>query len=288
VTFPSPSPSVATHTVGEAMLPRPYRVSSRRIETGDTVTLEMVPDDGKGLAFLPGQFTMVYVFGIGEVPLSISGTPRDAGTLVHTVRSVGAVTRAIVGLEAGDAIGVRGPYGTGWPVMEAAGRDVLLVAGGIGLAPLRPVLYEVMANRDRYGAVSLVYGSRSPSDLLFDDELHTWRSRFDMEIEVTVDRSDERWFGDVGMVTGLLPRVPFDPANTIAMLCGPEIMMKVVAGALGAGGLEAEAIYVSLERNMKCAIGFCGHCQFGPEFLCRDGPVVPYSRVADRLRVTGL
>jgi NAD(P)H-flavin reductase len=172
--------------------------------------------------------------------------------------------------------------------MEAAGRDVLLVAGGIGLAPLRPVLYEVMANRDRYEAVSLVYGSRSPADLLFDDELHTWRSRFDMEIEVTVDRSDAGWFGDVGMVTGLLPRVPFDPANTIAMLCGPEIMMKVVAGELGAEGLGAEAIYVSLERNMKCAIGFCGHCQFGPDFLCRDGPVVPYSRVADRLRVTGL
>jgi NAD(P)H-flavin reductase len=258
------------------------------METGDTVTLEMVPDDGKGLAFLPGQFTMVYVFGIGEVPLSISGTPRDPGTLVHTVRSVGAVTRAIVALEAGDPIGVRGPYGTGWPVMEAAGRDVLLVAGGIGLAPLRPVLYEVMANRDRYEAVSLVYGSRSPADLLFDDELHTWRSRFDMEIEVTVDRSDAGWFGDVGMVTGLLPRVPFDPANTIAMLCGPEIMMKVVAGELGAGGVGAEAIYVSLERNMKCAIGFCGHCQFGPDFLCRDGPVVPFSRVADRLRVTGL
>jgi len=288
MSIPSPAQSIAPNTVGEAMLPRPYRVSSRQAETGDTVTLEMVPDDGKGLSFLPGQFTMVYVFGIGEVPLSISGTPRDPGTLVHTVRSVGAVTRAIVGLEAGDPVGVRGPYGTGWPVMEAAGRDVLLVAGGIGLAPLRPVLYEVMANRDRYGAVSLVYGCRSPADLLFDDELHTWRSRFDMEVEVTVDRSDENWFGDVGMVTGLLPRVPFDPASTIAMLCGPEIMMKVVAGELEAGGMGPEAIYVSLERNMKCAIGFCGHCQFGSDFLCRDGPVVAYSRVADRLRVIGL
>jgi NAD(P)H-flavin reductase len=270
------------------MLPRPYRVSSRHVETGDTVTLEMVPDDGKGLAFLPGQFTMIYVFGIGEVPLSISGTPCDPGTLVHTVRSVGAVTRAIVGLEPGAPIGVRGPYGTGWPVLEAAGRDVLLVAGGIGLAPLRPVLYEVLASRDIYGAVSLVYGSRSPADLLFGDELHIWRSRFDLEVEVTVDRSDRDWFGDVGMVTGLLPRVPFDPANTIAMLCGPEIMMKVVAGELEAGGLRPESVYVSLERNMKCAIGFCGHCQFGPDFLCRDGPVVPYSSVADRLRVTGL
>jgi NAD(P)H-flavin reductase len=288
VTFPPASTSTASPSVIEAMLPRPYRVGSRHSETTDTVTLEMVPEDGPGLAFTPGQFTMIYVFGIGEVPLSISGNPHQPGTLVHTVRSVGAVTEAIVGLEAGDPIGVRGPYGSGWPVGKAEGHDLVLVAGGIGLAPLRPVLYHVLANRDRYGAMSLVYGSRSPADLLFGEELHTWRSRFDLEVEVTVDRSDQGWLGDVGMVTGLLPRISFDPGNTVAMLCGPEIMMKVVAGELELRGLARDAIHVSLERNMKCAIGFCGHCQFGPDFLCRDGPVVPYSRVFDRLKVTGL
>jgi NAD(P)H-flavin reductase len=283
-----PPAAVAAHDVIEPMLPRPYRVTARRIETADTVTIEMEPEDGQGLAFTPGQFTMIYVFGIGEVPISISGSPQDSKTLVHTVRSVGAVTQAIVGLDVGDPIGVRGPYGSGWPVGRAEGRDVVLVAGGIGLAPLRPVLYAVLANRERFGAVSLVYGSRTPADLLFGDELHVWRSRFDLEVEVTVDRSDEQWFGDVGMVTGLLPRISFDPANTISMLCGPEIMMKVVARELEMRGLAADDIHVSLERNMKCAIGFCGHCQFGPDFLCRDGPVLPYSHVAQRLTVTGL
>lgn len=283
-----PPTVVAARNVIEPMLPRAFRVSGRRAETSDTVTLEMEPDDGLGLAFTPGQFTMIYVFGIGEVPISISGSPEDPKTLVHTVRSVGAVTQAIVGLDVGDPIGVRGPYGSGWPVGRAEGRDVVLVAGGIGLAPLRPVLYAVLANRERFGAVSLVYGSRTPADLLFGDELHLWRSRFDLEVEVTVDRSDEQWFGDVGMVTGLLPRISFDPANTISMLCGPEIMMKVVARELEMRGLAADDIHVSLERNMKCAIGFCGHCQFGPDFLCRDGPVLPYSHVAQRLTVTGL
>jgi NAD(P)H-flavin reductase len=285
---PTTTTSITPESVIEAMLPRPYRVSSRHGETADTVTLEMEPEDGQGLAFAPGQFTMIYVFGIGEVPISISGNPHDPGTLVHTVRSVGSVTEAIVGLEVGDPIGVRGPYGSGWPVGEAEGGDLLLVAGGVGLAPLRPVVYDVLANRDRFGAVSLIYGSRSPADLLFHDELHGWRSRFDMEIEVTVDRSDENWFGDVGVVTALLPRVPFDPDNTVAMVCGPEIMMKVVASELEMEEMTHDRIYMSLERNMKCAIGFCGHCQFGPDFLCRDGPIVPYSGVVDRLRVTGL
>ncbi|HEX6146775.1 MAG TPA: FAD/NAD(P)-binding protein [Acidimicrobiia bacterium] len=283
-----PPTAVAARDVVEPMLPRPFRVTARRTETADTVTLELEPDDGQGLAFTPGQFTMIYVFGIGEVPLSISGSPHDSSKLVHTVRSVGAVTEAIGGLEVGDPVGVRGPYGAGWPVGRAEGRDVVVVAGGIGLAPLRPVLYAVLANRERFGAVSLVYGSRSPADLLFGDELHIWRSRFDLEVEVTVDRSDEQWFGDVGMVTGLLPRISFDPANTVSMVCGPEIMMKVVARELELRGLAPGDIHLSLERNMKCAIAFCGHCQFGPDFLCRDGPVLPYSHVAQRLTVTGL
>ena len=273
---------------GEAMLPRPFRVISQHAETPDTVTLELEPEDGEEVPFAPGQFTMFYVFGIGEVPLSISGDPHHPETLVHTVRSVGAVTAAIAGLRIGDRIGIRGPYGMGWPVEQAEGRDLVVAAGGIGLAPLRPVVLDVLARRDRFGVVSIIYGSRSPVDLLFAEELHSWRSRFDMEIEVTVDRSDETWFGDVGVVTGLLPRISFDPTRTVAMLCGPEIMMKVVANELASRGVAPDSVHVSVERNMKCAIGFCGHCQFGRDFLCRQGPVLPYAQVADRLRVPEL
>ncbi len=272
----------------EAMVPRPFRVITNHSETQDTVTLELEPEDGASLSFLPGQFTMIYVFGVGEVPISISGDPHNPATLVHTVRSVGAVTAAVVGLDVGDRVGIRGPYGVGWPVDAAEGMDLVVVAGGIGLAPLRPVVLDVLARRDRFGVVSLVYGSRTPGDLLFEEELHAWRSRFDMEVEVTVDRADESWLGDVGVVTGLLSRIAFDPSRTVAMLCGPEIMMKVVANELGGRAIPAERIYVSVERNMKCAIGFCGHCQFGPDFMCRDGPVLPYALVSDRLRVPEL
>jgi len=272
----------------EAMLPRPFRVVARREETADTVTLDLKAEDGDSLQFSPGQFTMLYVFGIGEVPLSISGDPGSPDTLMHTVRAVGAVTEAIAALDEGDRVGIRGPYGTGWPMEETEGRDVVVAAGGIGLAPVRPVLLALLAARSRFGAVSLIYGSRTPLDLLYLEELHTWRSRFDVEIEVTVDRADAGWLGDVGVVTSLLPRIAFDPKNTVAVVCGPEIMMKVVAAEMASRGVGGGSIYVSMERNMKCAIGFCGHCQFGPEFICRDGPVFPYERVADRLRVHAL
>jgi NAD(P)H-flavin reductase len=280
--------TTSSHLPPEAMLPRPFRVIARKEETADTVTLDLEAEDGEGLRFIPGQFTMLYVFGIGEVPISISGDPGSPGTLVHTVRAVGAVTQAIATLDDGDPVGIRGPYGSGWPMDATQGKDVVVVAGGIGLAPVRPVLLALLADRGRYGAVSLIYGSRTPSDLLFLEELHGWRSRFDVEIEVTVDRADPGWHGDVGVVTSLLPRVAFEPENTVSVVCGPEIMMKVVAAELASRGVDSASIYVSLERNMKCAIGFCGHCQFGPEFICRDGPVFPYERVADRMRVPAL
>lgn len=282
-TRPTPSGPVA-----EPMLPRPFRVLSHRRDTADTSTLELAAEDGEELRFAPGQFTMMYVFGIGEVPISVSGDPHRPDVLVHTVRSVGAVTRAIVDLRPGDIVGIRGPYGSGWPMAVAAGKDLVVVAGGIGLAPLRPVIYDALARREDFAALSVIYGSRSPADLLFVPELHEWRSRFDMEVEITVDRPDDDWLGDVGVVTGLLSRIPFDADNSVAMLCGPEIMMKVVGRELRMQGLPPEAIYVSLERNMKCAIGFCGHCQFGPDFVCRKGPVFPFSGVSRLLQVPEL
>jgi NAD(P)H-flavin reductase len=267
------------------MLPRVFRVLSAREETDDTATLELEAEDGEELAFRPGQYTMLYVFGVGEVPISISGDPRRSGILVHTIRAVGAVTRALVGLSAGDVLGVRGPFGAGWPVAEAKDRPLLVVAGGIGLAPLRPAIYEAVSHSDGDRRVSLVYGARSPSDLLFRDELPDWEAASGLDLEVTVDVSDPEWRGDVGMVTGLLSRVPIEPGGTVAMLCGPEVMMKVVARELMSVGLPPEDIHVSIERNMKCAIGLCGHCQFGADFVCWGGPVFSYAAVADRWQV---
>jgi len=272
----------------EAMLPRVFTVTSARPETEDTVTLELEPADGRPFAYQPGQFTMVYVPGVGEVPISIAGGGPEEATLLHTVRAVGAVTDAICRLAPLDQVGIRGPYGSGWPLQEAEGGDLVVVAGGIGLAPLRAVVRMALAQRDDYESLAVLYGARSPADLLYEQELRQWRSRFDIEVEVTVDRSAPGWHGDVGLVTQLLGRIPFEPDQTTSMICGPEIMMKVVARSLLSTGVEAQRIAVSLERNMQCAIGLCGHCQFGRDFICRDGPVLPYSDVAARMRVEDL
>lgn len=268
----------------EPMLLRTFRVFERIEETHDTVTLVLEAADGGPLmSFRPGQFTMFYVFGIGEVPLSISGDPARPERLVHTVRAVGAVTNAIYALKVGDEVGIRGPYGSSWPVSAGRDRDLIIVAGGIGLAPVRPVIYHALSHRASYRSVSLVYGARTPDDLLYPEEVHEWKSRFDTNVQVTVDRAAPGWLGDVGVVTPLLARVSYDPAATTAVVCGPEIMMRVVARELMNRGVAGDQIHVSLERNVKCGVGFCGHCQIGSIFVCKDGPVVTYGSVARRL-----
>ena len=267
----------------DPMLPEPWVIERVRQETHDTFTLELVPGRSSTAAaagrFLPGQFNMLYVFGVGEVPISISGDPGQPGRLVHTTRAVGAVTRAMRQLKPGGQIGVRGPYGTGWPVEAAHGDDLVLVAGGIGLAPLRSVVYQVLAEREKYGRVVILFGARSAADLLFRRELEKWRSRFDLDVLVTVDRASADWRGSVGVVTKLIGRAPFDPHNTTALLCGPEIMMRYTVDELRRRGMPAGRVYLSMERNMKCAIGLCGHCQFGAAFVCQDGPVFSYPAV---------
>jgi NAD(P)H-flavin reductase len=279
-----PAEVVGIVDIPEPMLPRPFEVTAVRPETHDTVTLDLVAaDGGPPIEFLPGQFTMMYIFGVGEVPISICGDPEHPETLTHTVRAVGAVTNAIYALAAGDTIGIRGPYGTAWPVGDATGRDVVIVAGGIGLAPVRPAIYRVLHHRSSYEAFSLVYGARTPEDLLFGDEIPAWKGRFDMNVQVTVDRGGPGWMGDVGVVTPLLNRIAFNPINTTAIMCGPEIMMRVVARDLIGRGLPISDLFISLERNMKCGIGHCGHCQIGSHFICKDGPVVRYDEVAERL-----
>ena len=270
----------------DPMLPHPYRVQRLRQETSDTFTMELEPEGGaRELEFKPGQFNMLYAYGVGEVPISISGDPTKPAVLVHTTREVGMVTRAMRKLKPWDSLGVRGPFGVGWPVEKARGADVVIVAGGIGLAPLRPALYQVLANRKYYGKVVLLYGTRTPTDILFKRELQQWHSRFDLEVHVTVDRAMGNWRGNVGVVTSLISRAPFDPHSTVAMVCGPEIMMRFTIQELERRGVSTENIYLSMERNMKCAVGFCGHCQFGSEFICRDGPVFRYDRIQSLLAV---
>jgi NAD(P)H-flavin reductase len=263
------------------MRPHPYSIRQVRAETDDTFTVELTPVSGTSvMTFAPGQFNMVYVPGCGEIPISISGDPANQGRLLHTTRAVGSVTNAMRRLSSGDVLGVRGPYGIGWPVEDAAnGKDVVIVAGGIGLAPLRPVVYRLLAERHRFGKIVLLYGTRSPSDLLYRRELEIWKARLDLDVFVTVDRASGRWHGNVGVVTTLIPKAPFNRLNTLAMICGPEVMMRFTAMTLEERGVPASSIYVSMERNMKCGIGLCGHCQCGSTFVCKDGPVFRYDRV---------
>jgi NAD(P)H-flavin reductase len=268
----------------DPMRPLAARVRQSARETSDTFTLVLDPPAGE-FRFAPGQFNMLYVFGVGEAPISISGDPGRPGELVHTIRAVGATTRAMQQLRSGDFLGVRGPFGTAWPIEHGHGRDVVIVAGGIGLAPLRPVVYHVLAQRERFGRVVLAYGARTPGDMLYTGELRRWRARFDMEVELTVDRGTAAWRASVGVVTKLVERAPFDPGHTLALLCGPEVMIRFAALALQKRGVASQDLHVSMERNMRCAIGLCGHCQFGPTFVCKDGPVFPFSKVEPLLGI---
>jgi NAD(P)H-flavin reductase len=268
------------------MVPSPYRIVRTRRETHDTFTVELEPSNGRSeVPFAPGQFNMLYVWGVGEVAISISGNPAAPGNLVHTVRAVGTATKAMQNLKAGDELGVRGPFGSCWPVEQAVGGDIIFVAGGLGLAPLRPAIYQVLAQRDRYQRVVLLYGTREPSDILYKRELEKWRGRFDLQVRVTVDHADGGWMGSVGVVTRLISRAQFEPGRTVAMICGPEVMMRFTAMELEKRGVPAKHAYVSMERNMKCALGFCGHCQYGPSFICKDGPVFGYDTLKSLLAI---
>jgi NAD(P)H-flavin reductase len=257
------------------MVPELRRVKRVKRDTFDTFTLML---EGGGV-FLPGQFNMLYAFGVGEVPISLSGDPAETGLLHHTIRDVGAVTRALTRLKRGSQVGVRGPFGSAWPIEACRGKDVVLMAGGIGLAPLRPAIYSLLKERDRYGEIVLLYGARTRQDLLYVEEFERWRGKFGVQVRVTVDSAGRGWKGNVGVVTTLLPRVRFEPAHALTMICGPEVMMRFSILELKSLGMEDSNIYVTLERNMKCAVGFCGHCQFGPAFICKDGPVFSFERV---------
>jgi NAD(P)H-flavin reductase len=267
----------------DPMIPRIFRVRGKHRELADVVTLVLEPrKDSDWQGFRPGQFNMLYVPPIGEVPVSMSGDPADSTSPVQTIRAVGLVTQALVDLEPGALVGVRGPFGTPWPLKSMEGEDVVVVAGGLGLAPLRPVVQHLIRHREEFGRVTLLYGARSPDDILFRDELQQWRGRLDMDVDVSVDHAPTVWRGPVGVVTTLIETARFDPDDTVGLVCGPPLMMRFASHALTQRGVDSESIYLSLERNMQCAIGLCGHCQLGPDFICKDGPVLPLSRVLPR------
>lgn len=254
-------------------------------ETSDTITYRIVfADDSieKNFKFKPGQFNMLTVFGFGEAPISFSSDPEET-YVGHTVRKVGNVTDALAEKEVGAIIGLRGPYGRGWPIEELEGKNVLIIAGGIGLAPLRPVITQVSKHREKYGQFELIYGARTPGDGLFRNEYEAWGGIPNALLHFTVDRvpKGETWNGSVGLVTNLIENMNTRPENSLVLICGPEIMMKFTVRALLGKGFSPGQIYVSMERRMKCGIGKCGNCQIGPKFVCKDGPVFTYKELSE-------
>ncbi len=270
-----------------SLRPRVRQVVAVRRQTADVVTLD-VAMTGEDAPFAPGQFAMLYAPGVGEAAISVSSDPADQGTWGFSIRAVGWVSNALTRLEPGQVLGVRGPYGRPWPLDEAAGRDLLVVAGGIGLAPVRPAILAALGDRDRFRRVVVVVGARRPEELVFADDLAAWGDDPAIDCTVTVDTADAGWDGHVGVVTKLLPGADVDPRETVVLTCGPEIMMRFAARAVLERGVPPEQVHVTLERTMRCGVGTCGHCQLGPVLVCRDGAVFPWPAVAGLLDVREL
>ena len=264
-----------------AMIPRAFEVVAKRRETHDVMTLMLEPADGRScFGFVPAQIGMIGIPGIGEVPISFSNHPDSSRCLSVTIRAAGAITTAITDSEVGAIISVRGPYGTAWPIDETVGRDVLFIAGGLGLAPLRSAIFAV-AESDARGSVGIVYGAKTRNDMLFRGDLDIWNELDDVRVHLTVDHGDEDWDGQVGLVTGLFDEALDRLSTPLAIMCGPDVMLVNASRALIDRGIEPSDIWLTMERNMKCGIGLCGHCQFGPLFVCKDGPVFRYDQVSE-------
>ena len=268
-------------------LPREAEIVSRTAESADTFSLHLRLTDGLPYRFDPGQFNMLYLHGCGEVPISIVDEDPEQSILTHTIRAVGRVTRGIEQLHAGDRIGLRGPYGRGWPMREAEGRDIVVVTGGLGCAPSVSIIHHVLAHRERYGHLSILQGVKHTSDLIWRSQYDAWSALPDVDVLLAADVADTGWHGHVGLVTALFDRLRIAPWQTVAMLCGPEVMMRAAAEGLHGLGVAKDMIYLSMERNMHCAVGHCGHCQFGSAFVCRDGPVFAWPTVRSLLGTRG-
>jgi NAD(P)H-flavin reductase len=271
-------------------LPLSARIQRITPEIAGTATYDFELEDSAAAAsyrFLPGQFNMIYLPGFGESAISISSDARQIGSLSHTVRVVGNVTGALARSRIGDQVLLRGPFGSAWPVADCVGRDVVISAGGIGLAALRTMIYHVIGQRADFGQVHLLYGARAPDGLLYRDEFDGWKQA-GILVDVTVDAGGPDWDGHIGAVPLLLHGLRLDAANTRILMCGPEIMMRFMIFAALAQRVAAEHIYLSMERNMNCAVGFCGHCLLGPAFICKNGPVFTYQQMEPYLHVEDL
>ena len=274
-------PTIVCHA-DRPMVPTLATITAITEESANTRTYTLRIDDPELRAryrFQPGQFNMLYLFGVGEAAISISSDPDQRDSLAHTIRHCGSVTFGIGKMRVGGKLGLRGPFGSSWPLEQCAGRDIVLVAGGIGLAPLRPAIYQILAHRNRFGRFILVYGGRAPRDLLFQSELEAWSEDPDIDALVTVDYPMEEWTGPVGAVTQLLKRVRLRGQDTSVFVCGPRIMNRFVAFQLLRLQVPTDQLFLSLERNMRCGVGRCGHCQYGAKFVCKDGPVFSYREI---------
>ncbi len=266
----------------DLFLPRVARIARVRDETPDTRTFGLTfRDDGHGFAFRPGQFLELSVFGCGEAPFCFASSPTRPDLIEVTVRRTGQLTDALHALDVGDEVGVRGPCGNGFDLAAATGKDLLFVGGGIGLPPLRGLIWNVLDERERFGRVTILYGARTPNDLVYKDELAGWAERKDVELLVTVDRGDEGWTGNVGMVPTLFDKTSLAPASTLAYVCGPPVMISFVIQDLLMRGFAEDSIISTLERTMQCGVGKCNHCAIGHRYVCRDGPVFTYRQIKE-------
>jgi len=263
-------------------VPKLAEIVEKRHEAKNIYTYRLrfsAEEDQRDYSFKPGQFNMLYIYGVGEIPISISGDPSDKEGIDHIIRVVGTVSRAMEACEVGDSLGIRGPFGSEWPLEEAKGKDVLIVTGGLGCAPVMGAIHYILNRRKEFGALKILHGIKAPKDLIYRQKIEEWKQFPDTEVHLTSDESDKDWKFHIGVVTNLMEKINVDPANTIVMMCGPEIMMKFSIKEFKKRNIPAEQIYLSMERNMKCAMGFCGHCQYGPHFICRDGPILRYDQV---------
>ena len=265
-------------------LPWASRITSRVQETRDifSVKLELVdPKIRDAYRSYPGQYNMLYLFGVGEVPISIVSDPEDNGPLEHTIRAVGRVTHGLERLRVGDTLGLRGPYGRGWPLQAAQGRNVVVISGGLGCAPVVSMIRYMLRRRDDHGQITILQGVKHSNDLIWRRQYQEWEQIRDVQVLLAADQGGPQWPFSVGNVTVLLEKANIPPEDTVAVLCGPEPMMKAAIPRLLERGVDPFHIWLSIERNMQCGIGHCGHCQVGPHFICQDGPVFRYPDIAD-------